>query len=99
MRMKISFVSPKIADTGVLVVAVFQDNVLPEATQQVDASTKGALGRALTASVFKGKKDEILSILVPEGLKDVGKLLVLGLGKPEELTPLALEEAGAKNAT
>ncbi|MEI8295657.1 MAG: leucyl aminopeptidase [Alphaproteobacteria bacterium] len=96
--MNISFASPKIADTGVLVVAVFQDEALPEATQDVDAVTKGALARAVAAASFQGKKAEILSILVPEGLKGVGQLLVLGLGKREELTQLALEEAGAKIA-
>lgn len=97
--MKIKFATPQGAGAGVLVVAVFQDEkALPDATKEVDTATKGVLGRAMATTDFKGKKDQVLSLLTPDGLKDVDEVLIIGLGKRNDLTRLALEETGAKIA-
>ncbi|MEX0758223.1 MAG: leucyl aminopeptidase, partial [Tistlia sp.] len=44
---------------------------------------------------FTGKKDQLLEILAPAGI-DSPRVLLLGLGKPAEITDLELENAGGK---
>lgn len=97
--MKISFIDPRIAKEGIVVIASFQDKVLPMASQAVDVLMQGELKRILKASSFTGKRNEIFSIPSPRGLEGVTQLVVLGLGKPDDLTPLILEEVGGKLAS
>lgn len=99
MDMKITFTEPHIAKDGIVIVASFQDKVLPKASQAVDVLMQGELTRILSASSFTGKRGEIFSIPSPQGLDSVKQLVVLGLGNPADLTRLELEKTGGKLAS
>jgi leucyl aminopeptidase len=82
--MKISFAKPGLPTEGALVVGILEDRVLTPPAKQIDEKTGGLISRALAASRFEGKKDQSLLLLAPAGL-DVQRLLLIGLGKAEEL--------------
>ena len=63
-----------------------------KAAATLDAATGGAVGRALEAAEFKGKKGQTVTILAPGA--GISRVVAVGLGKLAELTPLAAEEAG-----
>lgn len=68
--------------------------------EDLTLTAKDALGtaaayvaQAMEAAQFKGKKGETLSLINPH--KSPSHLLVIGLGKAADVTPLTLEELGA----
>ncbi|WP_417318133.1 leucyl aminopeptidase [Emcibacter sp.] len=93
--MKINFLKNAMPKKGDLVVFAYENNRLSSFAKKVDTEMKGQLGRALTASRFKGKFGEFLSIPAPTGL-NVNNVLLMGLGKPDELKELKLQQAGGK---
>jgi len=58
----------------------------------LDKATGGAVGRALEAAEFKGKKGQTVTILAPGA--GISRVVAVGLGKLADLTPLGAEEAG-----
>lgn len=80
---------------GVLIVSAYDENVLSTGAQAVDVQTQGMIRRAIESSSFKGKKDEILSVMCPHNIS-FSQLIVIGLGKKEDLSLKGLEENGAK---
>ncbi len=62
----------------------------------LDAATDGTIGRALEAAAFKGAKGKTCTILAPGA--GLARVVAIGLGKAEALTPLVLEEAGGHAA-
>jgi leucyl aminopeptidase len=91
--LKIGFSKPEPANTGTLVVGILEDRKLTPAAQALDKKTGGVVTRAMTASRFKGRKEETLEILAVKGLP-VARVLLIGLGKPEQLEPLRLQMIG-----
>ncbi|WP_448192832.1 leucyl aminopeptidase [Azospirillum sp. sgz301742] len=91
--MKFSFAKPALPKAGTVVVTVLADRALGSAGRDLDQKTSGMLTRAMEASRFTGKKDETLAVLAPANL-EAGRVLLLGLGKPEEVTALTLQSAG-----
>ena len=92
--MKISFAPPAAVTSGSLVVGILADRSLTPSAQAVDEATDGLVRRILDASPrFKGGKDEVTSIAAPAGL-DARRLVLLGLGSADGLTPLVLARAG-----
>ncbi len=92
--MQISF-QTEIKTTGTLVLGVFEDKILTKAAQHLGSQINGTILKAINASTFKGKKDEVLSFFAPHGV-EYSQIILIGLGKPEKLTPLAFQEIGAK---
>lgn len=78
---------------AVLVVGVYADRTLGAAATALDAAAAGALSRAMEAGDFSGKADETLTVLAPAGLA-ARRVLLLGLGKPADLTQAAAHKAG-----
>ncbi|SOC15243.1 leucyl aminopeptidase family protein [Rhodobacter maris] len=64
----------------------------PRATA-LEAATGGALGRAITAARFAAAEGACLEILAPAGI-DCARLILLGLGAEESLSPLVANRAG-----
>jgi leucyl aminopeptidase len=95
--MKIAFAKPEVPDSGTLVVGVLDDNRLTPTAQQLDKQSKGAIGRALAVGRFKGRADEQLAILAPQGLS-MARILLIGLGKAEALDPLTAQAIGGRLA-
>ncbi len=91
--MLIAFAEPSLPHGGTLIVTVGQDRALGPSVIAIDRITGGAVGRALAASRFTGKKDEVLEMLAPTGL-EVARLLLVGQGKLETLTETAFETLG-----
>ena len=91
--MDIRFAPQTLPTGGALVFGIAQDAGLTGAAAEADKAAGGALSKALKASRFTGKAHQKLQIMAPAGL-DVAVVLLYGLGKAEELTARAIEEAG-----
>ncbi len=89
--MKIEFVaSPSAAE--VLAVMVHEGRVLSGAGERLEASTSGALGRAMKASRFTGATNSTLIVAAPAGA-DAETLVLTGAGEADKFDDLALEAA------
>ena len=91
--MKITFAAASTPKTGTIIVPVMAENRLGKAGAALDQQTGGMLSRAIAASRFTGKKDDVLAVLSPTGL-EASRVLLIGLGKPAELTDLVVQDAG-----
>jgi leucyl aminopeptidase len=77
--------------TPLLAVAVPRGG-LPASLGALDSATGGAVGRLYQAGDFTGKKDES-AVIYPAG--PAARVLLVGLGKPEEVNRGALRRAAA----
>lgn len=83
----------KFSSDSVLVVGIYEDQILTQAATFLDQQTKGSLSRILKTESFKGKKKELLILRAPHGLENPS-ILLLGLGKKETLKTQDFEEIG-----
>jgi leucyl aminopeptidase len=88
----IAFAKPALPKSGALVLLAGEDERPSGVWQMADEATGGAIGRALDVSKFTGAKGKTVSILAPGA--GLSRVLVVGLGKTDAVTPLAAEEAG-----
>ncbi len=93
--MKIAFAKPDLPSSGAVVVGVLEDLKLTASAASLDKLLKGALGRAIAASRFKGRPDDILPVLAPGG-GDLSRVVLVGLGKPAALDELAAQALGGR---
>ncbi len=93
--MKTAFSTITMPRTGALAVGVLEKGVLTTTARSVDQRTGGALSRALKSGRFKGGKNQHLEIVAPAGLR-LSRVILIGLGKPEELDALALQAIGGR---
>jgi len=94
--MKVSFAKPVLPPSGAVVVAAYAANalsevVLSESAQSLDAALGGSLTRAIEAERFKGKAEETLTVLAAG---DYSRVVVVGLGKAEDVTALGWQAFG-----
>src|SRR3989441_8877060 len=80
-------------DTPLLAVAVAQGGAVPDSLAELDRAAGGVVARAITSGDFKGKRDET-ALLYPGGAK-AERVLLVGLGKPGEVTRNAIRRAAA----
>ena len=92
--MKISFANPALPRRGTYAVGVYADRKPTPSAKALDKATRGALGRAMAASRFKGKKGQTLQMLAPAGSK-LDVILLVGLGEEKKVDALVMQEAGA----
>jgi leucyl aminopeptidase len=88
----IAFVRPSLPKSGALVLLAHEGEKPSGLWQQADEATGGAIGRALEVADFKGGKGKSVNILAPGA--GLSRVIVLGLGKPAEVTDRGLNEAG-----
>ena len=93
--MKIAFAEPSVPKSGSLVVGVLDDRKLTPTAQQIDKETGGMLTRAMAASRFKGRKDDVLAVLAPP-VSISARILLIGLGKAAALDAAAWQNAGGQ---
>lgn len=93
MRVKIEFASPKLPASGAVAVAATEGGTLSPSAAHLDKQTQGAVKRAVGGGRFKGKKGQILELVAPGGVKN-SRIVVVGLGKPADLTDTDLETIG-----
>ncbi len=79
-------------ETPLLAIAVSQGTSLPASLADLDRAAGGVLARALGAGDYKGKRDETL--LVYGGGK-AQRILLVGVGKPGDVTRSVLRRAAA----
>jgi leucyl aminopeptidase len=91
--MKIGFSAPAMPRSGAIVAGVSDGGALTAMAQRLDKATDGALSRAIKASRFTGKRGQTLTVMAPAGTK-ASRIVLLGLGKPEDLDPLSAQSAG-----
>ncbi|MEQ8248453.1 MAG: leucyl aminopeptidase [Alphaproteobacteria bacterium] len=91
--MKVGFTKVAMPARGALVVPVLEGRKLTATGAAVDQRTGGALMRAVRAGHFKGAAGQILELAAPAGLK-ASRIVAIGLGKPEDIGALTLENAG-----
>jgi leucyl aminopeptidase len=84
--MKVSFVPFSAPAKAVLFVFTDDAIKLGPATRKALGAASGLVQRAATADRFKGKNGSVLDIVAPADLK-VGRLVVIGCGKQNELKP------------
>jgi len=94
---KVGFVPFSAAARGVLVVFCDETLKFGPATARALGTTTSAVKRAASVNQFKGKSGAALDILAPEGLK-VGRLIVVGTGKPNALQDSDFIKFGGKIA-
>ncbi|QLE86526.1 leucyl aminopeptidase [Shewanella sp. Scap07] len=89
-----SFVSQhkQAADTLVIYQA---GETLSSALQQLDKQTDQQLSRALQLKQFTGERDQVVDILLPNGL-DASRLLVIGVGDTDSLNAGSINKLGAE---
>jgi leucyl aminopeptidase len=81
-----------------LVLALFEETTaLAGVAQEADAAAKGAIAHVLQAGDFKGKPNQTLVLYAPDAA--FKRVVLVGLGKPGELTLEKLRNAGGKGAT
>lgn len=81
-------------DAPVLVVLKAGRQAFGERASALDSKAGGTLSRACEAPGFSGKSGECLDVLAPNGLA-ARRVVVLGLGDPDAMTPLSVTRAGA----
>src|SRR5438093_435612 len=80
-------------DAPLLAVALAQGSALPTSLADLDRAAGGVVARVITSGDFKGKRDET-TLLYPTGAKPE-RILLVGLGKPGEVTRTAIRRAAA----
>ncbi|MGH7528485.1 MAG: leucyl aminopeptidase, partial [Gemmatimonadales bacterium] len=78
-------------ETPLLALALLRGN-LPASLEAVDKATGGAINRVLAAGDFTGKKDDT-AVLYPSG--PAARVLLVGLGKPDEIDRSAIRRAAS----
>jgi leucyl aminopeptidase len=96
--MKIAFAKPEVPSAGAVVVGVLADLKMTPSAVALDKQLKGALGRAIAASRFKGRPDDVLAVLAPAGT-EITRVVLVGLGKPASLDDLAAQAIGGRIVT
>jgi leucyl aminopeptidase len=95
--MQIEFATADLPEAGNLVVMAGADGLLGSSADRLDRRLDGAIRRAIELAGARFKRGHVLDLLCPAGL-GLDRLLVLGLGKPAEASPLDLETAGGSLA-
>ncbi len=90
--MKITFSSAPLPKSGTLVVFATQGGKLTAPALAVDKASKGQLTRAIKAVKFEAKRDSILDVIAVAPSYD--RVLIIGLGKVEELSAREIELLG-----
>jgi leucyl aminopeptidase len=81
------------AETPLLAIALGSTTGMPPSLAEVDRATGGVLARALGSGDFKGKRDETLLLYATNG--GAQRVLLVGVGKPAEVTRGSLRRAAA----
>jgi leucyl aminopeptidase len=93
--MNISFADISLGKPGALALVVAEGAAPSGVAAELDRKTDGAIKRAMKSSSFTGKSGSVLEIVAPHGIA-ASRILLLGIGKPAEITATILENAGGE---
>jgi leucyl aminopeptidase len=91
--MKITFSKAALPSGAALIVPVFEDGKPTDAHAALDAATTGALGKAVKAASFGGKKGQTLELVGLNGAEST-RIVLVGAGKRADLTLIESENVG-----
>ncbi len=91
--MNITIADKPFPESGAIAVFSAAKKTLSPSAKALDKITKGALSRALKNANFSGSKGEILELISP-GNGKLTRLVLVGVGDPENLTQRTVEEIG-----
>ena len=94
--LSIEFTRAALPASGALALLVPEGAEPAGLAAEVDEACGGALARAFTAAKFTGKKGSSCTVLAPGA--GLTRVVAVGLGKPGDLTPFGVEEAGGTAA-
>lgn len=89
----VSFSSITLDGPTTLVVGLLADQELTPSARHVNSITEGMVQRALDASVFNGAAGQVLELLAPAHM-NAERVLLIGLGNAEAMTPQQVEITG-----
>ena len=92
----IAFAKPALPKSGALALLIHEGEKPSGLWEQLDRETGGAIARAIAAAEFKGGKGKTATLLAPT--ESISRVLLVGLGKPAEVTDLVLQNAGGSIA-
>ncbi len=92
----IEFAPATLPTEGALVLLVMEGAALAGVAQAADAACGGAIGRAMAAAEFTGKKAQSCLVLAPGA--GLSRVLLVGLGKTADHTARGMEEAAGSAA-
>src|SRR5262245_25464868 len=84
--LKLDFGPMRVPAKGVLIVFCNEQLNFGPTTRRLLGPASDAVSRAAKAERFTGKKNSVLELIVPEGLR-IARLVIIGLGKAAELKP------------
>ncbi len=93
--MRLTFSKIDLKRQGAIVAFVSADKTLSASAAALDKTTGGAIGRSIESSRFSGASEQSLAIMAPQGVK-AGRILLIGIGKPEDIDELAAERIGGR---
>ena len=95
--MEFAFATSIPDDADTILVAIEDGRVLRPLAKPIDEQAGGAISRAIATGRFSGKKDQILDIIAPAGLK-ADRIIALGVGSQEGLSTLDRQKLGGATA-
>lgn len=96
--MKLRFTDLSLPADGSIVVFALKDKALSASAEAVDKALDGAVSRAMAASRFKGGGGDSL-VLPSPGDGRFDRVVLLGLGKPQDFDALVAQNAGGRAVT
>ena len=85
-QIALSFASETAPAGGVAVVFAEEGARLSSSAQDLDKKSKGLLSKAIGITGFKGKKEQTVDLIAPQGLK-FARVVLVGLDKPSSYEP------------
>ena len=80
-------------NSSTVVYFVAEGEGMPSHLKKIDASTGGAISKAMNVAAFKRKRKSVVEILAPHGLS-AGRLVLVGVGDPKTLNAREWMEIG-----
>jgi leucyl aminopeptidase len=81
--------------SGAVVIGMGEEMILSQYARRLNETAQDALQRAIESSRFCGKSGEIVSLIAPAA-PDISHILLVGLGKKEDLTDIEAQNIGGK---
>ncbi|MCB2099006.1 MAG: leucyl aminopeptidase [Parvularculaceae bacterium] len=91
--MKVAFSKAALPTGAAVIVPAFEDGDPTAAQASLESATSGALGKAIKAAKFAGKKGQTLDLVGLSGLESV-RIVMVGAGKRADLGLLEAEAVG-----
>src|SRR4249920_3844327 len=97
MQITALFTSPAEVAADWLIIPVYEDDPLPSGAAVIDGALAGRIGRLRESGDITGKANALTPLLDASGIA-ARRVLVVGMGKREEVDRIALVSAAATAA-